>query len=122
VADPEIIVFVDAEDVLCTWLAAQLDALDHDLPVGTRVPDPRPDRFIRLIRTGGVRYTLVTDAAQVAVECWDVVESAAAAMAQLCRGLINAAPVNLPDVLTGHARYTQTFEIHLRGTAVQAQP
>ena len=130
----EVIVFPDAEQVLCDWLEPALAARGTAVPVTTRVPSPRPARFVRVIRTGGVRATLVTDAPQVTVESFAGTEAAAAALAQLCRALLNAAPgqvaaavvykvvelagpQNLPDPLTDQIRYTQTFEIHLRGAA-----
>lgn len=130
----EVIVFPDAEQVLGDWLAEQLAARGYDVQVGTRPPDPRPASFVTLQRTGGPRANLVTDAPLITVESWADQESAAHDLAQLVRGLLNSAagrvtaatvyqvresggPGNLPDPVTAQARYTQTFEIRLRGTA-----
>lgn len=37
--------------------------------VGTKVPNPRPDRFLRIVRTGG-RKGRVIDRPLLVVECW----------------------------------------------------
>lgn len=39
------------------------------VPVSTKVPNPRPDRFIRLVRVGGARGREL-DRAMFVVECW----------------------------------------------------
>jgi hypothetical protein len=130
----EVIVFPDVEQILGDWLAEKLAARGSDVPVGTRAPDPRPASFITLKRTGGPRANLVTDAALITVESWADQESAAHDLAQLVRGLLNSAagqvtaatvyrvretagPGSLPDPVSPQARYSQTFEIRLRGTA-----
>jgi hypothetical protein len=130
----ETILFPDAEDVIAEYLAAELTALGRGVPVGTRPPDPRPTTgFLVVRRTGGTRYTLVTDAPLVAVEAWAGQESVAYSLAQLVRGLLAAAPgrapatvyrvreasgpANLPDPVSPLARYTATYEIHIRGAA-----
>ena len=130
----EVIVFPDAEQILGDWLAAQLTTQGLTVPVSTRPPDPRPTRFITLRRVGGARANLVTDAALISIESWAEQGSAALVLAQLVRGLLLSAPGrlstatvyrvreasgpgNLPDPVSEHARYTQTFEVRLRGTA-----
>jgi hypothetical protein len=131
--DP-LIMFPDAELVMCDWLRSALLARGYNVPVATAVPATRPPSFVRLMRTGGARHTLVSDAAQITVECFAVKESAAANLAAICRALIHSTPgqvpavmvyrveelggpQNLPDPSTTQYRYTQTFEVHLRGTA-----
>lgn len=130
----EVIVFPDAEQVLGDWLAAALAARGHTVPVGTWPPQPRPSRFVTLQRTGGTRANLVTDAPLLTVECWADLGSTASDLAQLVRALLNSAagqvgaatcyrvretagPGNLPDPVSEQARYTQTFEIRIRGSA-----
>lgn len=130
----EPIVFPDVEAVLEGWLE---DALaDTDLAgvqVSTRVPNPRPERFVRIQRTGGPRLNLVTDAAQVTFECWATSGPQAADDAALLRAVLLAArnvrtpsgalihrvvefsgPALLPDV-SDQPRYSFTHQIHLRG-------
>lgn len=130
----EPILFVDAEQVLADWLRAELVARGTNVPVSTRVPTSRPAQFVRILRTGGARHSLVTDAAQITVESWATSEPAAASLAQLVRALLGSAPgrvaavvvyrvtefsgpANSPDPETETPRYVQTFEIHLRGAA-----
>lgn len=131
---PDVIVFPDVEQIIGDWLADQLAARGIDAPVGTRAPDPRPGRFVVVQRTGGPRANLVTDAPLIIVESWADQEGAAHDLAQVVRGLLHTAPGrvpaatvyrvqetggpgNLPDPVSPQARYTQTFEIRLRGAA-----
>ena len=131
----EVIVFPDAALTITTYLRAELAARSDTATVGTRVPDIRPDRFIRIERLGGVRTNLVTDSALITAECWAASESAAAELGQLVRALIFAAEgttqtgvtiykvtevgglAHFPDVDTEHERYVFTAQIGLRGTA-----
>jgi hypothetical protein len=130
----DVVLFPDAEQVLCQWLAAALAAKGVTVPVVTSVPSKRPAMFVRLMRTGGARHSVVTDAALITVESFAARESAASSLAQMCRAVLNAAPgnvaavtvykvreiggpQNLPDPVTTQYRYTQTFEVHLRGAA-----
>lgn len=132
----ETIAFPDIEAVLIGWLDDVLDGYDVTSPVSTRVPNPRPSRFIRIQRTGGPRRTLVTDGAQVTVEVWDDNAPGAAATARIVRAVLLAArnvttpsgdliyrveefsgPALLPDV-SGQPRYSWTVRLHVRGTAL----
>jgi hypothetical protein len=134
---PEVIVFPDVEQVLCDWLTTALTAHGQAVPVSTRIPNPRPAKFVRLIRTGGtVGPVLVLDGPIVAIEAWAATESQAAALLQLTRGLIATlpgqdiggvtfyrvtevgGPGNLPDPVSDQARYTYTVSILLRGQAL----
>lgn len=127
------LIYPDAEDLVCGYLAGELSARGYDVPVGTRPPDPRPaDGFIVVRRTGGVTHTPVTDAALLAVEAWADRESLAYELARIARAVLGAAPgqlggvclvreaagpANLPDPVSPLARYTATYEVHIRGAA-----
>ena len=102
-------------------LAAGIDA-----PVLTRVPDPRPESFIRVQRVGGAREQ-VLDRARVVVECWALDEAAAWDLAALARDLLRRArtapllhvaetggPALVADPLTGTPRYWLTVEVTAR--------
>lgn len=89
---PEIVVFPDAVDKVVDYLAAQLAARSNATPVYSRVPTTRPASFVRVIRTGGVRRNLVVDDAQITIEAWAPSDEAAHDLAQLCRGILLAAP------------------------------
>lgn len=103
----------------------------------TKPPIPRPERFIRTVRTGGFRRDAVTDVARLTFECWNKSSTAAERDAQTLRDLIFrsrgvvlhaggqrykvhgvnevAGPADNPDLDTKAPRYTLTLEIHLRG-------
>jgi hypothetical protein len=131
----EVILYPDAALTIIGYLRSELAARADTATVGTRVPDIRPDRFVRVERVGGVRTNLVTDSALVTVECWAATEAAAVQLGQLVRALIFAAEgttqtgvviyqvtevgglAHLPDPDTEHERYVFTTQIGLRGTA-----
>lgn len=131
----QVVVFPDAAAVVVGHLRAALAARNDPAKVGTRVPNPRPGRFVRIRRIGGPRLNLVADNPQLSVESWAPTAEQAADLAQLCRGLILAmrgttvagvaiyrvnefaGPAELPDPTSDQPRYVQTFEIAMRGTA-----
>lgn len=130
-AAPQPIVMPDVEAVVVALLDAALDGA-----VSVEVPNPRPAQLTRVMRTGGVRQGVVTDRAQVTVECWRPTSVAAAAAAQAARAHLHAAqgtrssgvwisrvvdvsgPQNLPDPLTDTPRYSLTVMVDVRGTAL----
>lgn len=103
----------------------------------TQVPDPRPVRFIRTLRTGGFRRDRITDVARITFECWNDKSTSAERDVQTVRDLFSrsrgdylvtagtrykihdveevAGPADYSDIASGSARYTITLEIHLRG-------
>lgn len=103
------------------------------LPCVTVVPEKRPERFVRTVRTGGFRRDLVTDQARLTFECWNVRKVDAQADVQVIRGALDglrgrvldgikvhrvdeiAGPADSPDPDTRTPRYVMTFEIALRG-------
>lgn len=133
----EVILFPAAETAVIAELSARLTAAGDTARVVGTTPDKRPDRYVRVIRTGGPASSFFMDNAQMTIEAWDVDEVAAEELAQLCRAFIWAAsragdlngipfhslqefggPARLPDPQTGQYRYTQTVAIELRGSAL----
>jgi hypothetical protein len=124
----------DAVAVVAGYLRAALAARGTPTPVASRVPSPRPARFVRIERIGGPANTPVTDRPRLDVHCWGADESDAHDLMQLCRALLGAArgpyggtvlarpatggPQFLPDAESGAARYAFTLDITLRGTAL----
>lgn len=124
----EPIVFPDVETLLVRVLP---DLVGVD--VSTRVPDPRPDSFVRLKRVGGTAPNRITDSALVVVECWAADEIAAAYLARATRAHVHAlaqtdhdgdyvrrvrevaGPQAFPDPSTEHPRYQFTVQIDTRG-------
>lgn len=132
----EAILFPDVEDVVATWLGPQLAAAGFPVPVGTRVPNPRPTEFVRLLATGGQRLNLVQGAPTLTVEAWAELETRASLLCRTALALIESMagqvidgvtvyrandfglPVNLPDPASAQVRYTSTGSIVLRGSAL----
>lgn len=131
------ILFPDAAALACTVLASGLP--EHGFagtPTGTRVPAQRPAQFVRVLRTGGLMDTAVTDWAQLTIESWADEEETAQDLAQMCRALIMgsvgstvngstviaygemSAPQNLPDPTSAQPRYSFTIRLRLRGQAL----
>jgi hypothetical protein len=124
---PEPVTFPDVEAVLVGHLA---DALD--VPVSTMIPNPRPSRFVRLLRTGGPATSVVIDQAQITVEAWGDSPVDAALLAAEARAALNAmtgrvpgvqrvaelaGPANLPDEHSSQARYSWSLIVNVRGHA-----
>lgn len=143
-AAPEVIVFPDATLLFADYLRDELaDRGYTGLHVGTRIPNPRPAQFVRVLRTGGTQRNVIVDETQLTVECWASSEKAAQDMAQLARALIVAArgqvldgtpvyrvvditgpgslpsgPVHTPDPLSGQERYSFSMLVACRGAVV----
>lgn len=122
----EVIVFPDIEGVLVTALTPALS-----LPVTTKVPATRPDKFVRLSRIGGNRRNVITDRAMVVVECWAKSTTEAERLSALTRAHIHAlapdtvrrvrevaGPQSFPDPLSETPRYQFTVQIDTRGAAL----
>lgn len=128
----EIVLFPDAIAAVIDYLAAQLAARSNTTPVYSRVPTTRPATFVRVLRTGGPRRNLVVDDAQITVEAWAASDAAAHDLAQLCRGILLAAPGDAalvrdvqelggpalqPDPDSETPRYVFSLVFSLRGVA-----
>lgn len=138
----ELLIFPDATALYTTYLREQLVAEGYtDVHVGTVIPNPRPETFIRVSRVGGNRYSVVIDESSLAIEVWAPTEAAAQDMAGLCRSLIfssegtqidghpiyrvvdasglgsNAGLIYSPDRDTDLPRYNFTMVVATRGAA-----
>lgn len=128
-----IVAFPDIEAVAVGWIGDVLDRHGLTQPVATRVPNPRPERFVRVQRTGGPQQSVVVDGAQLTIECWDDDSPSAAATARIVRAELSSArnvrtpsgalvygvtefsgPSLLPDV-SGQPRYSWTVRVLTRG-------
>lgn len=123
-----LVVFPDTVAVALSWLREQLAE-----ECVSRVPNPRPARFVLVRRVGGPRRDLVTDEATVTVEAWAATEQDAHDLAQLARAALHtlagrkhdditvykvgefAGPASLPDPESDQPRYTLTMTIAARG-------
>jgi metal-dependent amidase/aminoacylase/carboxypeptidase family protein len=120
------VLFPDVEARIIAALPGLLATRGYpSIVVATRVPNPRPARFVRALVTGGDRRNLVQDAATVTLEGWAESETAANTLtrvARACLDLMGGAhdfgpPVNLPDPDSAQCRYTTTGALHVRGAA-----
>ena len=121
----EDVTYPDSKAALIAYLSERLD-----VPVASRVPNTRPEAFVRVLLAGGQGAIegLLSDVA-FTVESWDNNEAAAQARAQRIRGLLRNAymmggypvtgykewgpPVDLADISL-QWRYTFTFAIRFR--------
>lgn len=124
----EVIAFPDVEALLISHLVTETGEI-----VSTKVPNPRPDRFVQILRVGGARRNIVVDGARLTFECWDTDSVGASELARTVRAHVNAmpgrvsgvsrveeasGPANLPDPTSQQARYTWTAEVDVRGSAI----
>lgn len=115
-------VFPDATTSVIAYLSGKITSI----PVVGLVPNPRPEKFIRVERLGGPRETRVSEAARIAVEAWAKKEDDAALLLNQARSWLfdvegnlfgadeYGGPVRLPDPTTDMARYTASFTIRVR--------
>ena len=105
------------------------------MPVRSRVPNPRPARFVLVFRTGGPSVNVVTDAAQLTIEAWAATDYDAHDLAQAARAILSgiegtvsggvtvygidefSGPANLPDPESDQSRYTWSTVVNVRGIA-----
>lgn len=132
----ERILFPDAAAAVISALNAQLSALGFTgVPVRSRVPNPRPARFLLVFRTGGPSVNIVTDAAQLTIEAWATSDVEAHDLAQVARAIVTgiegtvtggvtvygvdqlSGPGYLPDPVSTQSRYTFTVTVNVRGVA-----
>lgn len=52
-----------------------MDSSEHWMDAATEVPNPRPERFVSIERTGGGVTGIVLDNPTVAIQCWAPDES-----------------------------------------------
>lgn len=127
------VLFPDAVTLVVDYLEDSLDDRGFPVPVGSRVPDPRPASFVRVMRAGGERRDLVTDNPRLIIEAWADTDGDADDLAQLCRALLHdlrgrvldgvpvykveeaGGPADLPDPLSDQSRSTFIVQIALRG-------
>lgn len=119
--------FPDAELAVCNLLR---NPLLGGLPVVADIPATRPPEFVRVIRTGGPRETLRSEAPILAIEAWAQKKARAVEIANQARAVLGAAdgqvfgvtelagPGYLPDPQSTQIRYTFTVQARIRGRAV----
>lgn len=129
-AAAELIVFPDVEQLVIDALHAGLAPHEPTVRASGRVPNPRPAEFYRIMRAGGPAETLVSENATILLEAWAQTQTRASRLLQLARAVLAVqegflfgvteigGPINLPDPTTEQVRYTQTFGVRARATAL----
>lgn len=128
------VLFPDAAAAVTTYLADTLG-----VATAKRIPNPRPDQFYRVLRAGGAARDVVIDDAAIVVEAWASTDEEADDLAQLARAHLlaiashqlddgtliygvteSAGPADLPDPLSSQSRSTATYQVRVRGAALEA--
>lgn len=119
--------FPDAEAMVRQHLLSV--AYREGARVFTRVPNQRPDNFLRVWRSGGAAMNRVVDMPLITVESWGEDDTIAASNANLARERLLSHAVDMPlvrrvservgpyydpDPVSGAARYSFTAELVVR--------
>lgn len=115
----------NVETIVIAWLNTQ----GSDYPASGDVPDPRPDKFITVDRTGGPREAMALDKAEILIEVYDKdsrlnASNKANALADdiieleayndnITHASINSV-VNLDDLIGGFHRYQVYCDVYFR--------
>ena len=128
----EVILFPDVEAIAVSYLKDSL----ADTPISTRVPDPRPARFIRVMAVGGSKARLNADSVMLTFQCWEATTVKASELARLARAYVHAlagtdvagnwvyrvidvgGPAFAPDPSTNTPRYQFTVSIDVKGESL----
>lgn len=84
----EVLITPDVEAAAVLYLRAGLGSLADK--VATKVPATMPARMVRVSLTGGSRDGLVSDSAQLTVECWAPNDPAASLLARTASAYMHA--------------------------------
>lgn len=133
----EAVAFPDSVALCVAFLKAQFASRGETAKVASKVPNPRPNRLVRVSYGGGVRADLGHDAARVTFDSWDTDEVSAAALHRLTRAVMGSLtegdvigsdwvaqvkevgnPGLYPDPDTNLPRFQFTAELLIEGTAI----
>lgn len=117
----------NVETIVIAWLNSLADAATY--PASGDVPDPRPNSFITVDRTGGPREAMVLDKAEILIEVYhktsrltasnkanaiaDVIIQLEAYSDNITHADINSV-VNLPDLIGQYHRYQVYCDVWFR--------
>lgn len=129
----EVLVSPDAEAAAVAFLKSGLGSLANK--VATAVPATMPDKMVRVSLTGGSRFALGQDVAQLTVECWASDKGVASNLARTAQAVMFSAAGTLagsvwvrrvdsvggvqffPDPDTAIPRYQFSVRWHVRPSA-----
>ncbi|WP_280331484.1 hypothetical protein [Nocardia wallacei] len=125
----------DAEAVVIAYLKTQFTSRGETATVAGKVPQVRPDRMVRVSLVNTRQQTPGHFYASVLVECWDVTNPAASALARKAYAILCAiegddtvsdwvpdvvtvgGPANFPDPDVG-PRYQFTLDLLMSGDVI----
>lgn len=133
----EVLVPADAQAAVIAELKVRLPGLGFPVPVATRIPNPRPTEFVRVLRTGGFGSDISSDTATLVLEAYAANSTRAERLCAFALAAVQAAgrdgfmggvpcrrvgvfslPSELPDPsVTERYRYTTTVSAVLRRAA-----
>lgn len=99
---PDILRSVSGTRFAVAFLKAQFAARGESAKVATKVPSPRPPKFVKVRQMGAVRANVVQVAPMVLFECWADDDVVAEDLGILAESLITA----LPDLSPACTRVT----------------
>lgn len=125
----EVIEFDPVEEIVTNYL---YDRLADTTSVSTRVPAPRPNRFVTVRAVGGGDRNIVLSSRMVIFQCWDNDENHARRLAERSFAILKAAqrdpsesrirqvttigvPQSFPDPDSSMPRYQFTLQFDIRG-------
>jgi hypothetical protein len=130
----EILITPDVEAAAVSFLRTGLGSLADK--VATRVPATMPNSMVKVSLTGGSRTGVVSDTAQLTVECWSTNDPAASLLARTAQAYMHSAAWTdaggvfvrrvdsvggvqyFPDPDTANPRYIFTVRWHVRPAAI----
>lgn len=119
----EYVDFPDVEAICVSYL----NSTQTDAKASTKVPNPRPDQFIKVTRVGG-SANIGIDSARVRFECWSTDEVAAQKLGSNVRSLVramdeygyeNSGLLLNPDPVTNLPRYQFSATLYIAAEPMQ---
>lgn len=125
----EVIVAPDAEGRAVAFLTARFASVSEPAKVSTKVSNPRPPRFVRVVRAGGATRGIAYDSPRLVFECSAASSVDAERLCALTRGFILAWArlddsitrvqdagdmAYVPDPDTGQDRYQFAVQVDMK--------
>lgn len=129
----EVIVARDAEGRAVAFLKAQFASLSDTAKVGTKFPASGSQRFVRVVRAGGLTKNIAYDSPRLVFECYGSSSVTAERLCALTRGFVLAWArlsddvtrvedagdmAYMPDPDSGQDRYQFAVQVDMKMSAI----
>lgn len=129
----EVIVARDAEGAAVAFLKAQFASVPDTAKVGTKFPSGGSQRFVRVVRAGGVSKNIAYDSPRLVFECYGSSTVTAERLCALTRGFVLAWArlsddvtrvqdagdmAYVPDPDSGQDRYQFAVQVDMKMSAI----